>query len=56
MLASYLSVDISEVKARWQDHIYPTLRSDRKIAGAFIWTPDEDRIIQFAGALSYNKL
>ena len=49
-------MSIEEVKARWQDKIYPTIRSDKKIAGAFIWTPEEDKIIQFAGTMTDKKL
>lgn len=44
------------MKGRWQDKIYPTLRSDKKIAGAFIWTPSEDKIIQYAGIITNSKL
>ena len=37
-LANHFHTTIADVKLRWRENIYPTMRSNRKIAGAYVWT------------------
>jgi hypothetical protein len=37
-LANYFGSSIKEIKMRWVYEIAPTFRTNKKIAGAYLWT------------------
>lgn len=45
VIAEKLDVSEMEAQQRWEKRIYPVIKSLRKIAGALMWTKEEDEII-----------
>lgn len=45
VLSQALKRPEKEVKGRWQDHIYPKLRTTNKVGGALKWSAAEDCIL-----------
>lgn len=45
-LADYFGVNTEEIKERWKEYVYPTIRSTEKIAGAYLWTHQENEIVK----------
>jgi hypothetical protein len=37
-LAYCFELNTEEIKEHWKEFIYPTIRSNEKIAGAYLWT------------------
>lgn len=45
MLAKNMDVTEGEAQKHWDQRIYPVIKSVKKIAGALMWTKEEDEII-----------